>query len=69
MLQEEIDVSGTMCPHHQGSDDIRTLMMGTEMFQETSISSCNQLTRLCAREDYIEVYNPIIGRQKAIHVT
>jgi hypothetical protein len=39
------------------SDDVvpaRTLMMGTEMAPETSVSSCNQLTRLIAREDFIE---------------
>jgi hypothetical protein len=35
------------------SSRIRTLMMGTEMVPETSVSSCNQLTRLCAREDFI----------------
>jgi hypothetical protein len=28
-------------------------MMGTEIVPETSVSSCNQLTRLCAREDFI----------------
>jgi hypothetical protein len=33
---------------------IRNLMMGTEMVPETSVYSCNQLTRLCAREDFIE---------------
>jgi hypothetical protein len=57
-----------ICPHHQGSDvtgyperslyrgssHMRTLMMGAEMVPETSVSSCNQLTRLCAREDFIE---------------
>jgi hypothetical protein len=32
------------------SSHIRTLMM----VPETSVSSCNQLTRLCAREDFIE---------------
>jgi hypothetical protein len=35
-----------LCPHHH----IRTLMMGTQMVPEMSVSSCNQLTRLCARE-------------------
>jgi hypothetical protein len=39
-----------LCPHHQGSD----VMMGTEMVLEMSVSSCNQLTRLRAREDFIE---------------
>jgi hypothetical protein len=29
-------------------------MMGTEMVPETSVSTCNQLTRLIAREDFIE---------------
>jgi hypothetical protein len=29
-------------------------MMGTEMVPETSVSSYNQLTRLIAREDFIE---------------
>jgi hypothetical protein len=29
-------------------------MMGTEVVPETSVSSCNQFTRLCAREDFIE---------------
>jgi hypothetical protein len=29
-------------------------MMGPEMVPEMSVSSCNQLTRLCAREDFIE---------------
>jgi hypothetical protein len=29
-------------------------MMGTEIVPETSVSSCNQLTRLCAREDFTE---------------
>jgi hypothetical protein len=28
--------------------------MGTEIVPETSVSTCNQLTRLCAREDFIE---------------
>jgi hypothetical protein len=32
----------------------RTLIMGTEMVPETSVSSCNQLTPLCALEDFIE---------------
>jgi hypothetical protein len=31
-----------------------TLMMGTDIVPETSVSTCNQLTRLCAREDFIE---------------
>jgi hypothetical protein len=29
-------------------------MMGTEIVPETSVSTRNQLTRLCAREDFIE---------------
>jgi hypothetical protein len=33
-------------------------MMGTEMVPETSDSSCNQLTRLIAREDFIEKQQP-----------
>jgi hypothetical protein len=32
-----------LCPHHQGCD-----------VTETSVSTCNQLTQLCAREDFIE---------------
>jgi hypothetical protein len=36
------------------SSHITTLMMGTEIVPETSVSTCNQLTRLCAREDFIE---------------
>jgi hypothetical protein len=36
-----------LCPHHQGCDV-------TEIVPETSVSNCNQLTRLCAREDFIE---------------
>jgi hypothetical protein len=34
------------------SSHIRTLIMGTEMVPETSVSSCNQLTRLCPRRCY-----------------
>jgi hypothetical protein len=37
------------------SSHITTLMMGTEIVPETSVSTCNQLTRLCAREDFIAV--------------
>jgi hypothetical protein len=48
-LQEETDVSGTI-----SVPIIRTLMKVTEMFPEMSVSSCNQLTPLCAREDFIE---------------
>jgi hypothetical protein len=29
-------------------------MMGTEIVPETSVSSCNKLARLCAREDFIQ---------------
>jgi hypothetical protein len=36
------------------SSHITTLMMGTEIVPETSVSTCNQLTQLCAREDFIE---------------
>jgi hypothetical protein len=36
---------------------ITTLMMGTEIVPETLVSTCNQLTRLCAREDFIVFYN------------
>jgi hypothetical protein len=32
---------------------ITTLMMGTEIVPETSVSACNQLTRLHGREDFI----------------
>jgi hypothetical protein len=32
-------------------------MMGTEVVPETSVSSCNQLTWLCAREDFIEFHS------------
>jgi hypothetical protein len=53
-LQVETDVSGTVCLHHQGCDVITTLMMGTEIVPETSGSTCNQLTRLCARDDFVE---------------
>jgi hypothetical protein len=50
------------------SSHITTLMMGTEIVPETSVSTCNQLTRLCAREYFIEfsrresfrLYIPII---------
>jgi hypothetical protein len=41
-------MSSTFTPHH------KTLMMGTEIVPETSVSSCNQLTRLCARGAFIE---------------
>jgi hypothetical protein len=34
--------------------DVTTLMMGTEIVPETSVYTCNQLTRLCAREDFTE---------------
>jgi hypothetical protein len=30
-------------------------MMGTEMVPETSVCSYNQLTRLIAREDFVEL--------------
>jgi hypothetical protein len=30
-------------------------MMGTEIVPETLVSTCNQFTRLCAREDFIEL--------------
>jgi hypothetical protein len=53
-----------LCPHYQGSDvtgtpgvqpsHITTLIMEIEMVPETSVSSCNRLARLCAREDFIE---------------
>jgi hypothetical protein len=36
------------------SSQIRTLMMGTEIVPETSVSTCNQLMRLCAQEDFTE---------------
>jgi hypothetical protein len=32
-------------------------MMGTEIIPETSVSIFNQLTRLCAREDFIEQHS------------
>jgi hypothetical protein len=32
-----------LCPHHPG----------TEIVPEMSVSTCNQLTRLCAWEDFI----------------
>jgi hypothetical protein len=67
-LQVETDVSGTVSvpiiwvlstAHGQeregtlgASSHITTLMMGTEIIPETSVSTCNQLTRLCAREDF-----------------
>jgi hypothetical protein len=38
----------------EASSHIRTLMMGTEMVPETSVSSYNQLMQLIAREDFIE---------------
>jgi hypothetical protein len=65
-LQEETDVSAIISfpiirflmrldtPSVQVSRHIRNLMMGKEMVAEMSVSSCNQLTRLCAREDFIE---------------
>jgi hypothetical protein len=28
----------------------------TEVVPETSVSTCNQLTRLCSREDFIDKY-------------
>jgi hypothetical protein len=49
-LQEETDVLGTICPHNQGCD----VMIGTEIVPETSVYSCNRLTQLCARKDFIE---------------
>jgi hypothetical protein len=49
-LQEKTDVMGTI-----SVPTIRVLMMGTDMVPETSDSSCNQLTRLCAQEDFIEL--------------
>jgi hypothetical protein len=33
---------------------IGDVMMGTEIVPETSVSTCNQLTWLCAREEFIE---------------
>jgi hypothetical protein len=39
---------------HGSSSHIRTLMMGTEMIPETSVSFCNQLPRLISREDINE---------------
>jgi hypothetical protein len=36
------------------SSHITTLMMGTEIVPETLVSTCNQLTWLCAQEDFIE---------------
>jgi hypothetical protein len=37
------------------SHHITTLMMGTEIVPKTLVSTCNQLARLCAREDFIEL--------------
>jgi hypothetical protein len=50
-------------------------MMGTEIVPETSVSTCNQLTRLCAREDFIEfsrrkifkLYNFLNSLSKCFH--
>jgi hypothetical protein len=39
---------------YEVSSHIRTLMMGTEMVPETSVSSYNKLTRLNSREDCIK---------------
>jgi hypothetical protein len=36
------------------SSHITTLMMATEIVPEMPVSTCNQLTRLCAREDFVE---------------
>jgi hypothetical protein len=36
--------------------DIRTLMMGTEMVPETSVSSYNQLTLLIGREYFVDIF-------------
>jgi hypothetical protein len=36
------------------SSHITTLKMGTEILAETSVSTCNQFKRLCAREDFIK---------------
>jgi hypothetical protein len=36
-----------LCTHHQDDD-------GDRDSSETSVYTCNQLTRLCAREDFIE---------------
>jgi hypothetical protein len=47
-LREETDVSGTI------SVPIIRVVMWAEIVPETSVSSFNQLTRLCAREDFIE---------------
>jgi hypothetical protein len=38
------------------SSHITTLMMGTEIVPETLVSTCNQLTWLCAREDFVEFF-------------
>jgi hypothetical protein len=38
------------------SSHITTLMMGIEIVPEALVSTCNQLTQLCAREDFIEFY-------------
>jgi hypothetical protein len=38
----------------KASSHIRTLMMGTEMVPETSVSFYNQLTRLIAQDDFIK---------------
>jgi hypothetical protein len=45
---------------HWVSSQITTLIMGTKIVLETSVSTCNQLTRLCAREDFIEVIYCVI---------
>jgi hypothetical protein len=53
------DLSGTICPHHQGLNLMshQTLMMGTAMVPETSVIF-NQLTMLMAREDFIDYKIP-----------
>jgi hypothetical protein len=45
-----------LCPHHQGCDvtGYPERSLYTEIVPETSVFTCNQLTRLCAREDFIE---------------
>jgi hypothetical protein len=53
---EPIGASGRYIEGTLGvSSHITTLMMGTEIVPETSVSFSNQFTRLCAREDFIEM--------------
>jgi hypothetical protein len=62
-MQADLYCSRVLCPDRyiegtlRVSSHITTLMMGTEIVPETSVSTCNQVTQLCAQEDFFEFFN------------